>query len=87
MFDVFVEYATVVHLWACGCGAKVVCPLDPTDYAITSDGQTVSLWRSVGKRYCQDLWMRLFQATSVSVDPASGSVGVMSTGRSSSLPL
>jgi hypothetical protein len=23
-------------------------PLDPTDYAITSDGQTVSLWRSVG---------------------------------------
>jgi|GEM_PF-4572666 Family of unknown function (DUF6527) len=48
MFDIFVEYATVVHLCACGCGAKVVCPLDPTDYAITSDGQTVSLWPSVG---------------------------------------
>ena len=37
-------------------------------------------------RYCQDLWMRLFQATSVSVD-SPVSVGVMSTGRSSSLPL
>ncbi len=42
------EYTTVVHLCACGCGAKVVCPLDPTDYAITFDGQTVSLWPSVG---------------------------------------
>ena len=37
-------------------------------------------------RYCQDLWMRLFQATSVSVD-SPFSTGVMSTGRSSSLPL
>lgn len=37
-------------------------------------------------RYCQDLWMRLFQATSVSVD-WQGSSGVMSTGRSSSFPL
>src|SRR5215213_10566499 len=34
----------------------------------------------------QYLWMRLFQATSVSVDLC-GSVGVMSMGRSSSLPL
>ena len=37
-------------------------------------------------RYRQDLWMRLFQATSVSVD-WQGSSGVMSTGRSSSFPL
>jgi hypothetical protein len=37
-------------------------------------------------RYCQDLWMRLFQATSVSVD-SPVSAGVMSTGRSRSLPL
>lgn len=37
-------------------------------------------------RYCQDLWMRLFQATSVSVD-SPFSAGVMSMGRSSSLPL
>ena len=38
------------------------------------------------RRYCQDLWMRLFQATSVSVDSLV-SAGVISTGRSSSLPL
>ncbi len=38
------------------------------------------------KRYCQDLWMRVFQATSVSLD-SSGSAGEMSMGRSSSLPL
>ena len=37
-------------------------------------------------RYRQDLWMGLFQATSVSVDSL-GFVGVMSMGRSSSFPL
>ncbi len=37
-------------------------------------------------RNCQDLWIGVFQATSVSADSA-GSGGVMSTGRSSSLPL
>ncbi len=42
--------------------------------------------RSSTTRYCQDLWMRLFQATSVSVDSLV-SAGVISTGRSSSLPL
>lgn len=40
----------------------------------------------LGLRNCQDLWIEVFQATSVSVDSA-GSVGVMSMGRSSSLPL
>src|SRR6202453_47443 len=37
-------------------------------------------------RNCQDLWIGAFQATSVSVD-SPGSGGVMSMGRSSSLPL
>ena len=37
-------------------------------------------------RYRPDLWMRLFQAMSVSVDSL-GSAGVKSMGRSSSLPL
>jgi hypothetical protein len=40
----------------------------------------------VPKRNCQDLWIGAFQATSVSVD-SPGSGGVMSMGRSSSLPL
>jgi hypothetical protein len=38
------------------------------------------------RRYCQDLWIGVTQATSVSVD-SPGSTGVMSVGRSSSLPL
>ena len=38
------------------------------------------------KRYCQNLWMGVFQATSVSCD-SSGSAGVMSMGRSRSFPL
>ena len=38
------------------------------------------------QRNCQYLWIGVFQATSVSVDSA-GSGGVMSAGRSSSLPL
>ena len=33
------------------------------------------------RRNCQDLWIGVFQATSVSVDSASVSAGVMSTGR------
>lgn len=43
-----VEYGTVVHLCACGCGNKVVTPLTPTDWKMTYDGETVSLNPSVG---------------------------------------
>jgi hypothetical protein len=41
-------------------------------------------------RNCQDLWIGVFQATSVPVDSVGScafAVGVMSVGRSSSLPL
>jgi hypothetical protein len=38
------------------------------------------------RRYCQDLWMGLFQAASISVDSL-GLVGVISMGRSSTFPL
>ncbi len=41
---------------------------------------------NITRRNCQYLWIGVFQATSVSVDSA-GSGGVMSAGRSSSLPL
>ena len=55
----------------------------------TSAGAKISPVRGLGQRYRQDLWISEFQATS---DPAvSGSAfdvsGVMSTGRSSNLPL
>lgn len=42
------EYGTVVHQCACGCGNKVVTPLTPTDWRITYNGETVSLNPSVG---------------------------------------
>jgi hypothetical protein len=43
-----IEYATVVHLCACGCGAEVVTPLHPAKWALTYDGEAVSLRPSVG---------------------------------------
>ena len=42
------EYATAVHLCACGCGNKVVTPFSPTDWKLTFDGRTVSLHPSIG---------------------------------------
>jgi hypothetical protein len=42
------KYANVLHLCCCGCGAEVVTPLSPARWHITFDGETVSLWPSVG---------------------------------------
>ena len=42
------EYATSAHLCCCGCGAEVVTPFTPTDWKMTFDGETISLWPSVG---------------------------------------
>lgn len=43
-----IEYATAAHLCCCGCGVEVVTPLTPTDWKMTFDGETISLWPSVG---------------------------------------
>ncbi len=43
-----VEYATAVHSCCCGCGEEVVTPLTPTDWKMTFDGESISLWPSVG---------------------------------------
>lgn len=45
---VSMEYGTVIHSCCCGCGHEVVTPLTPTDWKLTFDGETVSLWPSVG---------------------------------------
>ncbi|MBV8272593.1 MAG: hypothetical protein JO067_10000 [Cupriavidus sp.] len=45
---VSMEYGTVVHSCCCGCGQEVVTPLTPTDWSLTFNGETVSLWPSVG---------------------------------------
>jgi hypothetical protein len=43
-----IEYATAAHLCCCGCGVEVVTPITPTDWKMTFDGETISLWPSVG---------------------------------------
>lgn len=41
-------FATVVHKCCCGCGNEVVTPLSPTDWKLTFDGQSISLYPSIG---------------------------------------
>lgn len=41
-------HATAVHLCCCGCCEEVVTPLTPTDWKLTFDGESISLWPSIG---------------------------------------
>jgi hypothetical protein len=43
-----VEYATAIHKCCCGCGNEVVTPLSPTDWKLIFDGETISLYPSIG---------------------------------------
>ena len=45
---VSMQYSLVVHLCACGCGEKVATPLSPDDWNLLFDGETVSLYPSIG---------------------------------------
>lgn len=45
---VSIPYATAMHLCCCGCGTKVSTELSPAGWAITYDGETVSLDPSIG---------------------------------------
>lgn len=42
------EYAMAIHNCCCGCGMQVVTPLSPTDWKLTYDGATISLYPSIG---------------------------------------
>jgi hypothetical protein len=42
------EFATAAHACCCGCGEQVITPFTPTDWSLTFDGETVSLWPSIG---------------------------------------
>ena len=42
------EYATAAHGCCCGCGEQVITPFTPTDWELTFDGETISLWPSIG---------------------------------------
>ena len=58
---VSIEFGTVIHKCCCGCGDKVVTPLSPMDWAVVFDGQTVSLYPSIGRwnADCQShYWIR-----------------------------
>jgi Family of unknown function (DUF6527) len=43
-----IVYTTVVHKCFCGCGNEVVTPLSPTDWKLTFDGESISLYPSIG---------------------------------------
>jgi len=45
---VSIEYATTIHKCCCGCGTEVVTPLTPTDWRLIFDGDSVSLYPSIG---------------------------------------
>ncbi|MCC7004924.1 hypothetical protein IT397_03340 [Candidatus Nomurabacteria bacterium] len=42
------EYKTAIHLCPCGCGNEVATPLSPHDWKLTFDGDSVSLYPSIG---------------------------------------
>lgn len=41
-------YATAAHSCCCGCGEEIVTPFAPTDWKMTFDGESISLWPSIG---------------------------------------
>ena len=50
---VSLTYATAAHICPCGCGGEVFTPFSPTDWAMTFDGETVSLDPSISNRICR----------------------------------
>ncbi len=42
------EYCSMLHLCACGCGRKVVTPISPNDWSMTFNGQSVTVSPSIG---------------------------------------
>jgi hypothetical protein len=45
---VSLPYRTAIHKCCCGCGHEVVTPFSPTDWKLTFDGVSVSLYPSIG---------------------------------------
>ena len=41
-------YSTAIHKCCCGCGSEIVTPLSPTDWKLIFDGESVSLYPSIG---------------------------------------
>ena len=45
---VSIPFALASHRCCCGCGCEVVTPLSPTDWMLIFDGETISLFPSIG---------------------------------------
>lgn len=43
-----IEFATATHKCVCGCGNLVVTPLSPTDWELRFNGETITLYPSIG---------------------------------------
>ncbi|RLJ31177.1 hypothetical protein CLU97_0584 [Chryseobacterium sp. 7] len=43
-----IQYKVAVHLCACGCKNKVVTRLSPKDWKLIFDGQSITLYPSIG---------------------------------------
>lgn len=70
----------VAHLCACGCGEKVVLPIDPQFWSVRYDGETVTLSPSIGnyQYHCKShywikenrvIWVDDFASTSKKKTP------------------
>jgi hypothetical protein len=42
------KYNTIIHKCPCGCGEEVVTPLSPYDWKLTYNGESISLYPSIG---------------------------------------
>lgn len=45
---VSLKYCTAIHRCPCGSGHEVVTPISPSDWQLTFDGRSVSLYPSIG---------------------------------------
>jgi hypothetical protein len=45
---VSMRFGSVAHKCACGCGNQVITPLSPSDWQLTYDGDTITLYPSIG---------------------------------------
>lgn len=45
---VSIPYRTVVHRCCCGCGTEIATPISPADWQLMFDGDSVSLYPSIG---------------------------------------
>lgn len=43
-----IDFASAIHKCCCGCGREVVTPFSPTDWELIFNGETVSLYPSIG---------------------------------------